>query len=303
MSEPAPSSPSRAIDAAALAHQQQRLARCEAPPWLHAEVASRMAERLAAIRLQPASWLEWHARRGGGAEALRRAYPKARRLVAEALPPLLAEHGAALWPPRRWKAGADAAWLIADVPPQSTQLLWANMALHAEPDPEAVFAAWHRALAVDGFLMFSTFGPDTLRELRALYAEAGWGEPHAPFVDMHDLGDMLVHAGFADPVMDQETITLTWSSARALLDELRTLGGNASPKRFAGLRTPRWKARLQAALEARAAADGRIAMRFEIVYGHAFRPAARARVAAETQIALQDLRHELARGLAKGKSR
>ena len=100
--------------------------------------------------------------------------------------------------------------------------------------------------------MFSTFGPDTLAELRALYRELGWAAPAQAFVDMHDLGDMLVHAGFADPVMDQEHLTLHWPGPRELLAELRSLGGNLNPARHRGLRTPRWRSRLEAALRERA---------------------------------------------------
>jgi malonyl-CoA O-methyltransferase len=107
---------------------------------------------------------------------------------------------------------------------------------------------------------------------------------------MHDLGDMLVAAGFADPVMDQETVTLTWPSGAALLDELRKLGANVDPRRFAGLRTPRWRRRLAEALEAQAGADGRPRLAFEVVYGHAFRVAPRPRVAAETAVAVDDMR-------------
>jgi malonyl-CoA O-methyltransferase len=161
--------------------------------------------------------------------------------------------------------------------------------VHAVPDPQAVFARWHRALAVDGFLMFSTLGPGSLEGLRALYRDRGWPAPHAPFVDMHDLGDMLVAAGFADPVMDQELVTLTYSEPRAWLAELRSLGGNADPGRVAGLRTPRWRDRLgAAAVPPGGQGTGRLV--FEVVYGHAFRPVPRARVTGETAVALDDLR-------------
>lgn len=164
------------------------------------------------------------------------------------------------------------------------------MALHAEADPAVTIGHWHRALAVDGFLMFSTLGPGSLPELRSLYAARGWGPPMAPLVDMHDLGDMLVAAGFADPVMDQELIVLTWADAQAALNELRSLGGNVDPARVTGLRTPRWRARLLQALQdtARQRADGRIALTFEVAYGHAFRPPARAAVAPESRVDLAD---------------
>jgi len=108
---------------------------------------------------------------------------------------------------------------------------------------------------------------------------------------MHDLGDMLLEAGFADPVMDQEIVTLTWADGAAALAELRTLGGNADPQRCAGLRTPRWRRRLEQALrDAAAGPDGRVRLSFEIVYGHAFRPLARPRVEAETRLPLDELR-------------
>jgi malonyl-CoA O-methyltransferase len=164
------------------------------------------------------------------------------------------------------------------------------MMLHGQPDPQAVMSQWHRALAVDGFLMFSTLGPGTLESLQTLYREQGWRRPFAAFVDMHDLGDMLVQAGFADPVMDQEQITLSWPSAEALLAELRSLGGNVDPTRHPGLRTPRWRMGLLDALARTADASGRIALTFELVYGHAFKPAPRPRLAEHTSVPLDDMR-------------
>jgi len=170
------------------------------------------------------------------------------------------------------------------------ELLWANMMLHLVADPAALLKQWHRALAVDGFLMFSTLGPGSLQGLRQTYSRLGWPAPHAPFVDMHDLGDMLVGCGFADPVMDQEILTLTWPDAEALLCELRALGGNADPARFPGLRTPRWRKRLGVALQQLQGGDGRLRLDFEVVYGHAFRAAPKPRVAAQTAVTLDDMR-------------
>jgi malonyl-CoA O-methyltransferase len=164
------------------------------------------------------------------------------------------------------------------------------MMLHAVVDPARLVAQWQQLLAVDGFVMFSCLGPGSLRALNECYARLGWGVPLADFVDMHDLGDMLVQAGFADPVMDQEVLTLSWDSAEALLKELRTLGVNASPQRFAGLRTPRWRQRLLAELETLARPDGRIHLSFEIAYGHAFKAAPRAPLAAETRVSVDDMR-------------
>ena len=285
----------RPLAARALQQVVQRLQRAAAPPWLHGEVARRMAERLPLIRLQPRRIVDWDAFVGAGRRPLEAAYPRARIVAVENDAHRRDATAAALaapwWSPRRWGAGAGEAVLASGLPAAACELLWANMSLHFAPDPQAVMRQWQRAIATDGFLMFSTLGPGSLPELRALYAAQGWGVPHAPFVDMHDLGDMLLEAGFADPVMDQEIVTLTWADGAAALAELRTLGGNADPQRCAGLRTPRWRRRLEQALrDAAAGPDGRVRLSFEIVYGHAFRPLARPRVEAETRLPLDELR-------------
>ena len=277
----------RTVDSAALARAVRRQALAAEPPWLHGEVARRMAERLPVVKLKPAVLIDWWSATGASRELLRAAYPKARVLRVE--PAAAIARPAAPW----WQHVARRAALsveAAAVQPGAAQLVWANMVLHAVFDPGVLMAQWRRALAVDGFLMLSTLGPDTLRTLRDIYRDAGWGAAHAPFTDMHDLGDMLVRAGFADPVMDQERLTLTWATPEALLGELRTLGANADPARFAGLRTPRWRSRLLGALCERATADDRIALEFELVYGHAFNPPPRIRVAGETRVALDELR-------------
>ena len=290
MRRPAPSRPlhTEALDAIV-----RRMGRSAEPPWLHGEVARRMAERLGLVRLQPAELVDWWSFNGAGGALLRQAYPRARILHVEPLH-AVRERTRAAATKRRWlpRLGAAAhAWCDPQqVPAGSAGLLWANMMLHLSADPQATLGAWQRVLAVDGFLMFSTLGPGTLQGLRQLYARLGWPSPHAPFVDMHDLGDMLVQAGFADPVMDQEQLTLTWADADALLNELRSLGGNADPQRAAGLRTPRWRRRLCDELQQLRGADGRLRLDFEVVYGHAFRAAPKPKVAAQTSVALDDMR-------------
>jgi malonyl-CoA O-methyltransferase len=271
-----------------------RLGRAGGAPWLHGEVARRMAERLPVIRQQPDTVIDWGSALGASREMLAGTYPKARLIAVERDAAWRDATARALalpwWSPRRWAAPAAEAVTESTLPANAGHLVWANMMLHGEPDPQAVMSQWHRALAVDGFLMFSTLGPGTLESLQTLYRERGWRRPFAAFVDMHDLGDMLVHAGFADPVMDQEQITLSWPSAEALLSELRSLGGNVDPARHAGLRTPRWRKVLLDALAQTADADGRIALTFELVYGHAFKPAPRPRLAEHTSVTLDDMR-------------
>ena len=287
--------PPRPVQASALAAIQRRLGRAAQPPWLHAEVARRMAERLGLIRLQPHTAIDWCSFNGGGADLLRAAYPQARLLCVESSDQRLQRSPAVMQ--RRWwplqRAAEERPLAPQALQPGAAELLWANMMLHLHADPPALIRQWLQALATGGFLMFSTLGPGSLAGLRQVYARCGWPAPHAPFVDMHDIGDMLLHAGFADPVMDQELLTLTWPDADALLAELRGLGGNADPARAAGLRTPRWRQRLCDALRQLQGADGRLRLEFEIVYGHAFRAAPKARPADTGTVALDELRATL----------
>jgi malonyl-CoA O-methyltransferase len=269
-------------------------------PWLHEEVGRRMAERLEWIKLQPQAWADWGPVRGGvKAHALvAQRYPRAQGWVVEHD----AKHAAAaklLLARPWWKLNAPPV-RHGDVPEGGVQMLWANMALHMSPDPQALIAQWHRALATDGFLMFSCLGPDTLRELRALYAQLGWPPPAHEFTDMHDWGDMLVHGGFAEPVMDMERITLTWKTPQRLLAELRELGANLGRGRFPALRGRAWRQELENRIDQSLRdADGRLALTFEIVYGHAVRPAPRVRVAGESAVSMRDMQALLRAGRNK----
>jgi malonyl-CoA O-methyltransferase len=255
-----------------------------------------MEARLQWIVRTPASWVHWAPLQGGrlvhGQLAAR--YPKAQCYVQEGTPAQAErahqEFSQAWWKPARWLAPA----LQVTQPQQPVDMLWANMALHMASDPQALIQQWHAALAVDGFLMFSCLGPDTLRELRPVYASLGWSPPSHEFTDMHDWGDMLVHAGFGEPIMDMERITLSYSSGQTLLQELRGLGRNLHPKRFPALRGKHWYRTLCTALERELRGpDGRLVLSFEVVYGHAFKPRPKLTVASETRVPLEEMRRSL----------
>ncbi|MFM9917344.1 MAG: class I SAM-dependent methyltransferase [Rhizobacter sp.] len=285
----------RVIDEVAVAAIRRRLGHLPTPPWLHAEIAQRMGERLSLFRLSPSRVVDWEAFLGAGGPRLAATYPQAALIAVESSDDRVARSRQALhapwWSARRWKA--PAAEVIGDSNdrfPSEVQLIWASMALHAVTDPPALMRRWHRMLADGGFVMFSCLGPDTVRELRTLYARLGWPAPTVDFVDMHDLGDMLMHAGFADPVMDQETLTVQWTSPDVLCRDLRMLGGNASPSRAVGLRTPRWRTQLYRELDRIRDANGRIGLTFEIVYGHAFKAPTKVEPHAETQVSLDEMR-------------
>ncbi len=250
-----------------------------------------MAQRLDWIKLKPASWADWEPLRGGlqGHTLVASRYPKAECHAVEFGTQRAAYARQALtkpwWSPSRWSAAATRFEAPAI---GSVQMLWSNMALHMAADPQALMAQWHSALAVDGFLMFSCLGPDTLRELRELYLSLGWPAPSHQFTDMHDWGDMLGASGFAEPVMDMERITLTFETPQRLLQELRGLGRNLQPQRFGALRGRRWQQQLHEGL-----AKTSLELTFEVVYGHAFKPKARIDVRAETVLSLAQMRETL----------
>ncbi|GAB3770998.1 methyltransferase domain-containing protein [Ramlibacter monticola] len=261
-----------------------------------------MEERLQWIKRAPPAWADWEPVRGGlEAHALvAQRYPQARSYAVEPQPARAAVAKERLGKPWWKRLAGGGAVEIGPVPAGAVQMLWSNMQLHMAADPEALMRQWQEALAVDGFLMFSCLGPDTLRELRSLYAALGWPAPGHEFTDMHDWGDMLVHGGFAEPVMDMERITLAFDTPERVLRELRELGANLHPKRFAALRGRGWHARLLQELSQHLRGpDGKLTLTFEIIYGHAIKPLPRARVGEHSAVPLSDMRAMLRGGRSR----
>ena len=268
-----------------------------ATPWLHEEVARRMFERLQWIRHKPKAWTHWQPLLSG---------PSAHRALMQwcAAPVSMVEEDAQRlvrarqlferpwW--QRWR-GPALFWQLPA--PLSQDLIWANMVLHTQLQPQALLAQWHRLLRADGYVMFSCLGPDTGLELRQLYQDLGWPPAGAEFTDMHDWGDMLVRSGFAEPVMDMERLTLTFATAETLLAELRPWGRNVHPGRFPALRGRHWRAQLIAAIEQRwpRQADGRLGLTLELVYGHALKSAAGPKLAPLSTVSVEAMREMLQR--------
>lgn len=285
------------LDPAALRRQSARLAGAAQPPWLSVEAAQRMAERLPFIKLQPTRVLDASPALGASAELLRRAYPDAEMLWHEDDAELAARADrdrAPGWWGRLTGASSGRVQALPARP--EVQLLWSNMALHAQADLPALLAQWQNSLAVGGFVMFSCLGPDSFVELRPLYERLGWGRPAPDWWDMHDIGDLVLKAGFADPVMDQQRLTLTWASPERLLADLRALGGNVAPTRFQGLRGRRWHQQLLEHLQDLRDREGRLVLTVELVFGHAFKAAPRLKVASETHVSVDAMRASLRQG-------
>jgi malonyl-CoA O-methyltransferase len=160
-------------------------------------------------------------------------------------------------------------------------------------DPDAVFSEFRRVLAPRGLLSFTSLGPDTLRELRSAWAQVDSSSRVHPFIDMHDLGDALVRAGFAAPVLDVERYTLTYTDVSRLAADLRAVGArNAASDRPKGLTGPRKFAAMQSAYEIHRR-DGRLPATYEVVFGQAWAPAAPQRIRGEDRIALSDMQRQL----------
>ena len=234
---------------------------------LEAEVGARMLERLDYVRIAPARILDAGCGPAPQAAALARRYPGVALLALDFSLPMLARARRALG----WRARLRGARLLAvcgalerlPLAAGSIGLAWSNMALHWAADAPAALAELARVLAAEGLLMFSTLGPDTLKELRAA---VGAARVHR-FADMHDIGDALVAAGFAAPVMDMEMLTLQYADAAHLAAELRASGQTLARRdRARGLAGRGLRAALQAA--------GTSAT-IEVIYGHAWKAAPR----------------------------
>ncbi|TFW28792.1 methyltransferase domain-containing protein [Massilia horti] len=274
--------------------------RVSASGFLRREIAERMHERLALVKINPHQVLDAGCGSGADLALLQKTYPAAQIVGVDAVPAML-EAAKAPAPALRAlnqmlsrllpaKAGVDLVCAdFGNLPfgMNSLDLIWSNLALHWHPQPDRVFAEWRRVLRVDGLLMFSNFGPDTFKELRAAFAAMD-ESPHAlPFVDMHDFGDQLVEAGFSTPVMDMEQITVTYDTVDALLADVRAFGGNPlATRRRALVGRAAWQ-KMLAALESQRRPDGKLALTFEVIYGHAFRPAPRVNAAGEAIIRFQ----------------
>ena len=266
------------IDRQALRRSFERAAATyDAAAVLQNEVCQRMLARLDFVKQHPAAILDAGCGTGNALAPLARRYPAA-RIVALDIAVRMVERARVRIPNWRRLLGRSVpAVLCADIEclplaTASCDMIWSNLALQWADDPARVFAEMHRVLAPGGLLMFSTFGPDTLKELRTAYDGIDRHVHVNRFIDMHDLGDMLVHHGLGDPVMDMEQITLTYSNARHLMRDLKAIGAhNLLRGRHTGLSGKHAFARVEQRYET-FRRDGSLPATFEVVYGHAWKP-------------------------------
>ena len=251
---------------------------------LQREVCDRLLERLDFMTLQPARVLDVGTGTGYGLAHLRTRYAQADLYALDIAPAMLHAARARLpqpgWAQRALgsmlpRSGPQHHALCADMErlplaASSVNLIWSSLALQWAHDLEATLRGFQRVLAPGGLLIFATFGPDTLKELRTAFAAID-DAPHVNrFVDLHDIGDMLVNAGFSSPVMEMEMLTLTYADLKTLMRDLKGIGAhNAAAARRRGLLGKSAWARLEQAYETQRL-DGRLPATFEVIYGHAW---------------------------------
>ncbi|MEK6593335.1 MAG: malonyl-ACP O-methyltransferase BioC [Pseudomonadota bacterium] len=244
---------------------------------LQHEVCGRVLERLDYIKLEPATILDAGSGTGNALAGLARRYPRARIVALDIALAMLARGRSRL---PKWKSLLTGRSPLAAVCGDIEQLplaagsigmVWSNLALQWVHDLQQALGEMQRVLAPGGLLMFSTFGPDTLKELRGAYAGVDRHTHVNRFIDMHDIGDMLVKAGFADPVIDMETFTLTYADVRELMRDLKAIGAhNVTQGRPAGLGGKTLLGTVARNYET-LRRDGRLPATFEVVYGHAWK--------------------------------
>lgn len=248
--------------------------------FLQREIGGRLFERLDYIKLVPQRILDIGSGTGNATQRLRERYENADITALDIAPVMLAVARNKTARPallKRLFGGAPLqSYVCADAETlpfagESFELALSNLAMQW-CDPERIAKETVRVLKPKGLFMFTTFGPDTLKELRAAFKSIDDGPHVNTFPDMHDIGDILVHAGFADPVMDQEIITLTYTDLMPLLRELKGIGAhNVLLGRANGLMGKhRWR-RMVDAYE-RFRKEGRLPATYEVVYGHAWKP-------------------------------
>jgi malonyl-CoA O-methyltransferase len=262
------------IDGARVRRSFGRAARSyDAAAVLQSRVRAELLERLGVVRLAPAVVLDLGAGTGHASLALKRRYHGAQVVALDLAPDMLQEAGRRQTLLRRFRrVCADAAAL--PIGTARVDLVFSNLMLQWCNDPDIVFRECRRVLKPGGLLTFTTFGPDTLVELRRAWAAADDGHTHVNrFIDMHDLGDALVRSGLAEPVLDVERYTLTYATVRDLMRDLKAIGAhNANAGRPRGLTGKRAFERMTAAYESCRRED-RLPATYEVVFGQAWAPA------------------------------
>lgn len=241
---------------------------------LQQTIGQRILERLQLIRSQPAIIVDIGAGTGQLTRQLARRYRHSRIIALDLAPAMLQQGRRQLtWWQRRQGRQTFVCGDAESLPfsDNSVDMICSNVTLQWCNSLDQAFAEFKRILRPNGLLMFSTFGPDTLKELRQSWAEVDHYNHVNAFIDMHDIGDALLRSGMSDPVMDMEPFTVTYRDIGTLLRELKTLGAhNVTAGRPRGLTGRQRLQQLYAAYERFRTRDGLLPVHYEVIYGHAW---------------------------------
>lgn len=239
---------------------------------LQAQLRQRLLDRLAWLRIAPEVIVDLGCGTGHAARALAGQWPAARVLAVDIAPGMLRESARRIDASHRFELLLGEARALP-LPDASVDLVFSNLMLQWCEEPEAVFTECRRVLRPGGLLHFTTFGPGTLAELREAWAAADEHTHVSPFVDMHELGGGLLRAGLAEPVLDVERYTLTYSDLYRLMRDLKAIGAqNATVGRPRGLTGRRRLRAVEQAYE-RHRHEGMLPASYEAVFGQAWAPA------------------------------
>jgi len=241
---------------------------------LQAQVAQELLERVAAFRFEPRSVLDLGSGTGRVTRELKRRYPRALVIALDLAPGMLheAQRHQLLW--RRFARVCGDA-LRLPLRDGSIDVLFSSLMLQWCEPLDAALAEVRRVLKSSGFFAFSTFGADTLYELRAAWARADGYNHVNHFPDMHEVGDALVRAGLTEPVLDVDRIEIGYPDALALMRDLKALGAhNATAGRSRALAGRARLERMQQAYEGYRR-DGHLPATYEVIYGASWGAAGR----------------------------
>lgn len=238
----------------------------ELAAFLQQEVADRLLERLDYMRIKPSIILDLGAATGYATHKLKERYPKAQLIALDSRENLLTTFKHSWWKKDPTRVCTDLEKIPLNN--NSVDLIFSNLSLHTLNDPQFCFKEWQRILKPEGLLLFTSFGPDTLRELRISLSELKFEYNLRNFIDMHHLGDILLNIGFQDPVMDMEMITLSYTDLKKLIKDIHYSGveQNAQP-----LMDPtNWNTLSEQYAKLRLE-NQQLPATFEILYGHAWK--------------------------------
>ncbi len=260
----------------------------DAAAILQKQVREEMLNRLDLVKLTPHTILDAGCGTGAASHALQKRFVKSQVISLDFALPMLqktrvgSDNTGLMHQIKSMLSGVKHNLVCADIESlplasKSVDLVWSNLAIQWCNDLDAALLEFYRVMQPEGLLMFSTFGPDTLKELRVATGRQDGMTSVSRFIDMHDIGDALVRAGFSAPVLDVERFTLTYDDVKSVMRDLKSIGAhNATDGRARGLLGRGFLQKLESNYE-QYRTDGKLPATFEVVYGHAWRGQEKAR--------------------------